>query len=122
MPLSVKTKEHMRRRLTVALPKWGALAAGAAALALSIAFTHQALHFVVVSDTHGGSTRILTASTNVDTLLRQSDILSLHLPLTPQTQQLLNRQRLAVMKPSAILINTARGGLVDSAALAQQLR
>ena len=72
MPLSVKTKEHMRRRLTVALPKWGALAAGAAALALSIAFTHQALHFVVVSDTHGGSTRILTASTNVDTLLRQS--------------------------------------------------
>lgn len=72
MPLSVKTKEHIRRRLTVALPKWGALAAGAAALALSIAFTHQALHFVVVSDTHGGSTRILTASTNVDTLLRQS--------------------------------------------------
>lgn len=72
MPLSVKTKEHMRRRLTVALPKWGALAAGAAALALSIAFTHQALHFVVVSDTHGGSTRILTTATNVDTLLRQS--------------------------------------------------
>ena len=59
---------------------------------------------------------------DLDTLLRQSDILSLHLPLTPQTQQLINRQRLAVMKPSAILINTARGGLVDSAALAQQLR
>lgn len=72
MPLSVKTKEHIRRRLAVELPKWGALAGGAAALALSIAFTHQALHFVVVSDTHGGSTRILTASTNVDTLLRQS--------------------------------------------------
>lgn len=74
MPLSVKTKEHMRRRLTVALPKWGALAAGAAALALSIAFTHQALHFVVVSDTHGGSTRILTTATNVDVLLQQGGV------------------------------------------------
>lgn len=70
--LETKTKEHIRRRLAVELPKWGALAGGAAALALAIAFTHQALHFVVVSDTHGGSTRILTASTNVDTLLRQS--------------------------------------------------
>ncbi len=70
--LETKTKEHIRRRLSLALPKWGALAGGAAALALAIAFTHQALHFVVVSDTHGGSTRILTASTNVDALLRQS--------------------------------------------------
>lgn len=71
--LETKTKEHIRRRLAVELPKWGALAGGAVALALAIAFTHQALHFVVVSDTHGGSARILTAATNVDTLLRQTD-------------------------------------------------
>ena len=51
MAVSVKTKEHIRRRLALALPKWGALLGGAAALALSILFTSQALHYVIVSDT-----------------------------------------------------------------------
>lgn len=73
MALSVKTQEHIRRRLELALPKWGTLAGAAAALALSIAFTSQSLHFVVVSDTHGGSVRIFTASDDVEDLLEQSD-------------------------------------------------
>lgn len=73
MPLSVKTKEHIRRRLVLELPKWGSLIGGAVALGLCIAFTSQSLHFVVVSDTHGGSTRIFTASTEVEDLLEQSD-------------------------------------------------
>lgn len=73
MPISLKTREHIRRRLAVALPKWGALAAGALALGLTIAFTSQALHFVVVSDTHGGSVRILTASSSEETLLSLTD-------------------------------------------------
>ena len=73
MPISLKTREHIRRRLAVALPKWGALAAGALALGLTIAFTSQALHFVVVSDTHGGSVRILTASSSEETLLCLTD-------------------------------------------------
>lgn len=73
MALSVKTKEHIRRRMVLAVPKWGALAGAAAALALCIAFTSQSLHFVVVSDTHGGSVRIFTASTDVEDLLEQSD-------------------------------------------------
>lgn len=73
MPLSVKTQEHIRRRMELALPKWGALVGGMAALGLAILFTSQSLHFVVVSDTHGGSVRILTASTNVEDLLEQSD-------------------------------------------------
>lgn len=72
MPLSVKTKEHIRRRLTLALPKWGALAGGGVALALSIAFTGQALHFVVVSDSHGGEVRVLTAADGEDALLDQA--------------------------------------------------
>lgn len=72
MPLSVKTREHIRRRLELELPKWGALAGGAVALALCIAFTSQSLHFVVVSDTHGGSVRIFTASDDVEDLLEQS--------------------------------------------------
>jgi phosphoglycerate dehydrogenase-like enzyme len=54
-------------------------------------------------------------------LLNDSDIVSLHLPLVPATERLINRAALARMKPSAILINTARGGLVDEMALVEAL-
>jgi len=55
-------------------------------------------------------------------LLPQADVLSLHCPLTPATRGLIGRQELAVMKPDAVIVNTARGGLVDAAALAEALR
>ncbi|MEN6492961.1 MAG: D-2-hydroxyacid dehydrogenase [Thermoguttaceae bacterium] len=58
---------------------------------------------------------------NLETLFRESDVVSLHCPLTPQTERLINRDRLALMKPSALLINTSRGGLVDEQALADAL-
>lgn len=56
-----------------------------------------------------------------DTVLSESDIISLHCPLTPETEQFINQQTLALMKPNALLINTARGGLIDEAALAAAL-
>lgn len=56
-----------------------------------------------------------------DTVLSESDIVSLHCPLTPQTEQFINQQTLALMKPKALLINTARGGLIDEPALADAL-
>ena len=49
-------------------------------------------------------------------------MLSLHCPLTPATRGLIGRQELAVMKPNAVIVNTARGGLIDAAALAEALR
>jgi glycerate dehydrogenase len=54
-------------------------------------------------------------------LLPRADIVSLHCALTPQTKNLINKERLRLMKPSAFLINTARGGLIDEAALIQAL-
>jgi glycerate dehydrogenase len=58
---------------------------------------------------------------DLETLFRQSDIVSLHCPLTPQTTNLVNAERLGWMKPSAFLLNTSRGALVDERALANAL-
>lgn len=55
-------------------------------------------------------------------LFATADAISLHCPLTPETRHLVNAHRLARMKPTAILVNTARGGCVDDAALVQALR
>jgi glycerate dehydrogenase len=57
----------------------------------------------------------------LEELFRRSDVVSLHCPLTPATEKLINAERLAMMKPSAYLINTGRGPLVDEAALAEAL-
>lgn len=58
----------------------------------------------------------------LDRLLAESDIVSLHCPLTERTHHLLDAEALAAMKPDALLINTARGTIVDNAALARALR
>ena len=59
---------------------------------------------------------------NLDKLLNEADFVSLHVPLLDSTRHLLNKERLEQMKPSAYLINTARGGLVDESALARALQ
>ena len=55
-------------------------------------------------------------------LLTESDIVSLHLPLTSATDKLINRAALAAMKPHAVLVNTSRGGVIDEPALVEALR
>jgi glyoxylate reductase len=60
-------------------------------------------------------------SVSIDEVFATADVVSLHCPLTPETRHLVNAERLAQMKPTAILVNTARGGCVDEAALIEAL-
>ncbi len=60
--------------------------------------------------------------TDLDRVFRESDFLCINCPLSPETHHLVNRQRLGLMKPSAFLVNTARGPIVDQAALTEVLQ
>ena len=59
---------------------------------------------------------------DMETLLRESDFVTLHVPLTEQTERMIGKRELELMKPTAVLINTARGEVVDEQALAEVLR
>lgn len=61
-------------------------------------------------------------ASSLESLLREADVVSLHCPSTPETRHLINTERLMMMKSTAVLINTARGDVVDEYALAQALR
>jgi glyoxylate reductase len=65
--------------------------------------------------------RTSSDGTPLDELLERSDFVSLHAPLTPETRGLIDDEQLQAMKPTAILVNTSRGGLVDSGALSRAL-
>ncbi|MCA1616648.1 MAG: glycerate dehydrogenase, partial [Acidobacteria bacterium] len=71
---------------------------------------------------HRGAREVREGRTEFDELLRESDVVTLHAPLGAGTRHLVGARELSLMKPDAILINTARGGLVDEAALAEALR
>ncbi len=60
--------------------------------------------------------------TDLDPLMKESDIITVHLPLSEETQGLINKDRIAQMKPTAILVNTARGAVCDEAALCEAVR
>ncbi len=62
------------------------------------------------------------SSLSLEDLLRQSDVISLHVPLTNDTRHLINAEQLALMKAQAVLINTSRGGIVDEQALVSALK
>jgi len=59
---------------------------------------------------------------SLDALLRTSDVVSLHIPLTPETRHIIDEQRLRAMKPGSVLINASRGGTVDEQALVSALK
>jgi (S)-sulfolactate dehydrogenase len=59
---------------------------------------------------------------DLDALLASSDVISLHVPLTPETRSMIDARALALVKPRAVLVNAARGGVVDEAALIAALQ
>jgi glycerate dehydrogenase len=93
---------------------WGEL--GQATARIAAAFGMQ----VVIANRPGGARS--GERLDVDELLRVADIVSCHCPLTEDTRGMIGARELALMKPDALLINTARGALIDSSALAAALR
>ena len=64
----------------------------------------------------------ITMYTDIEEVFKRADYISLHIPLTPETKNLVGDKLLSLMKPTAYIINTARGGIIDEQALAQKLK
>lgn len=95
---------------------------GSGTLGQGVARIAAAFGMQVVLGEHKGATTCRDGYLPFERLIREADVISLHCPLTDATRHLIGAPELAAMKPRAILINTARGGLVDEAALADALR
>ena len=106
---------------TLGLVGFGGIGQLTARLAQALG-VHVIAHDPMIADTAPVWQRCGVKATGFAALLAQSDIVSLHVPLTTQTRHLIDRAALARMKPGALLINSARGGIVDEAALAEALR
>lgn len=100
---------------TVGIVGAGAIGKKTAALCKAFGCTVIAYNRSTVQDVS------IDEQVSLEELLKRADIVSLHCPLTAETKGMIGKQELALMKKQAILINTARGGVIDSAALAEAL-
>jgi len=107
--------------LTIGIVGWGRIGRATARLADAFGMKVLATSRTSIKPDHGGVSDY-AQFVDLDTLFRTSDVVSLHCPLTPETHGLLNAARLQMMKPTALLINTSRGPLIDEPALADALR
>lgn len=106
---------RLLRGKTVGIVGCGAIGRRTAALCKAFGTTILGYNRSKVTDP------VIDEQVSLEELLKRSDIVSMHTPLTPQTKGLISTRELAMMKPSAFLINTARGGVVDQDALAAAL-
>jgi phosphoglycerate dehydrogenase-like enzyme len=86
------------------------------------AFGTQVIYYDVNRQPPEVEAALAAEYTSLEDLLRRADIVSLHVPIFPETEKLINAERLALMKPDAVLINCARGALVDEPALIAALQ
>jgi glycerate dehydrogenase len=82
----------------------------------------EAFGMKVLAADRKGATAARPGYTSFDTVMREADVISLHTPLTPETRHMIGAREFGLMKPTAILINTARGNLVDETALIEALK
>jgi D-3-phosphoglycerate dehydrogenase len=104
---------------------FGLLGYGAIARALHRKLSGLGLARVLAHDPYVDAAEMRAAGAEpagVDEVLAASDYVSIHAPLTPETRGMIDQARLAAMKPTAIIVNTARGGIIDESALADALR
>jgi (S)-sulfolactate dehydrogenase len=106
---------------TLGLIGFGSIGRITAAKAVALGMRVVA-HDPLVAPDDAAWSRLRTAPLALEALLAESDVVSLHIPLLPETRGLLDARRLALMKRDAIVINTARGGIVEEEALARMLR
>ena len=102
--------------LTMGIVGFGRIGQATARLAQAFGMKVIAYDITSPSGKHEGCEMV-----KLEDIFRNADVISLHCPLTPDTANLINKQRLALMKPTAFLINTSRGPLVDEQALADAL-
>ena len=107
------------RKQTLGLVGLGRI--GRAMVPRALAFGMDVVAFDVAGDPEADR-KLGIERCGLDELLGRADVVSLHLPLTPETNRLMNADRLARMKPGSILINTSRGALVDEPSLVDALR
>lgn len=101
---------------------FGGIAREVAARARAMGLKVQAFDSALADDASCWREQQVGSVPSLEALLAGSDVVSLHVPLTGRTHHLIDAERLALMPSEAILINTARGGVIDDAALAQALR
>lgn len=117
-PRPVRPLPHIRQQ-TLGIIGWGRIGRAVSAKAQALGFT------VIANDPYVDPALMEAAQVrpvDKETLLRESDYVSLHTPLTPETHRLLDAWWLSLMKPTAYLINTARGPLVDEADLQEAVQ
>jgi (S)-sulfolactate dehydrogenase len=106
---------------TLGLIGYGSIGQLTARLAQALGMRVQA-HDALMAPDHPAFASTGVTALSLDTLLASSDVISLHVPLLPSTQHVINAARLAQVKPGAVVINSARGGVVDEAAVVAALR
>lgn len=95
---------------------------GLGVLGQSVRRIAEAFGMKVLVAEHKHAASVREGHVAFDTVLKQADVISLHTPLTPETRHMISTREFGLMKPTAILINTARGNLVDEAALLEALK
>lgn len=113
----IRPMGRMLNSMTVGIIGAGKIGAAVIDLIKRVAPSSQVLFYDPYVDFNGNAEKV-----DFDALLKQSDLISLHMPLLPQTRNMIGEQEIKLMKDGVFLVNTSRGGIIDEVVLAKGLR